>query len=123
MKTDTQQQTKHTPGPWRVMPCPQHAGKHAFHDSRWIATADAEVEYGHDPRSWGLTAGALICEMRDGPAANARLIAASPDLLEALRGLLSRSSQLDQSASHDGLQNCQAIKNARIAIEKAEGRA
>jgi hypothetical protein len=74
----------HTPGPWRVMPCPQHAEKHPFHDHRWIATQDAEVEFGHDPRSWGLSSGSLICEMRDGPPANAHLIASAPALLAIL---------------------------------------
>lgn len=67
------------------MPCPKHAGKHAFHDTRWIATHDAELSYGHDSRdeSWGLESGSLVCEMRDGPSENAYLIAAAPDLLAA----------------------------------------
>lgn len=73
MNTQTQKQM-HTDLPWKVMPCPDHAGKHPFHDHRWIATADAHVERGHDPRSWGLETGTLICEMRDGPPANAALI-------------------------------------------------
>lgn len=67
---NTQNTLTHTAGPWKVMPCPQHAGKHPFHDSRWIATHDATLEHGHDPRSWGLESGSLICEMRDGDIAN-----------------------------------------------------
>lgn len=55
--------------------------------------------------------------------ANARLISASPDLLSALEKLLSRSLTLDQSATHDGLQNCEAIAQAREAIRKARGEA
>ena len=27
----------HTPGPWKVMPCPIHKGKHILQDHRWIA--------------------------------------------------------------------------------------
>lgn len=74
--------TKHTPGPWKVMPCPTHGGKHPLHDQRWIATADTVIDHGHDPRSWGLESGSLICEMRDGLLGNAPLIAAAPELLE-----------------------------------------
>ncbi len=80
--------TQHTPGPWKALPDPIHAGKHACHDSRWIATADSQIEFGHDPRSWTLTSGTLICEMRDhidAPNANAALVAAAPDLLAALK--------------------------------------
>lgn len=79
---------RHTPGPWKVLPCPVNAGRHPLHDQRWIATADAVVEFGHDPRSWGLESGSLICEMRDGLLGNAPLIAAAPDLLAALQNTL-----------------------------------
>lgn len=67
------------PGPLAVMPCPDYAGKHPFHDSRWIATADAEVERGYDTRSgeWSLARGTLIAQMRDVDPATARLLAAS----------------------------------------------
>ena len=75
-----------TPGPWKVMPCPVNNGLHPCHDHRWIATADAE--FGHDCRGWSLSSGSLICEMRDGPIANARLIAACPDMLAACRAAL-----------------------------------
>ena len=70
-------QSASTPTPWKVMACPLHHGKHPCHDNRWIVSADAEYEFGHDPRSWGLSKGTLICEMRDhisAPAANAALI-------------------------------------------------
>lgn len=68
-----------TPGPLVVMPCPKHHGKHPFHDHRWLATADAEIERGHDPRpgEWSLSRGSLIAEMRDGDPANARLLASA----------------------------------------------
>lgn len=82
MTTDT-----HTPGPWRIMPCPEHVGKHPLHDRRWITTADAELDRGSGPDSWGLSRGSLICEMRDGPVGNAALIAAAPALLASLKHL------------------------------------
>jgi hypothetical protein len=92
------------------MPCPDNAGKHPYHDHRWIATADAKVERGHDPRSWGLESGELICQMRDGTPANARLIAAAPELLALVRAWLLTDPHGTHSAA------------CRAAIAKAEGR-
>lgn len=119
---------KHTPGPWKVMPCPVNFGKHALHDYRWIATAEATVEYGHDPRSWAVENGSLICEMRDGPVANARLIAAAPELLAALRRL---ALQVESITAHEAgptrdellerlhIGHDAGLREARAAIAKA----
>jgi hypothetical protein len=53
-------------------------------------------------------------------ANHARLIAAAPDLLDALTNLyLVAREQLDQSATHDGLTNCDWLAAARAAINKA----
>lgn len=56
----------------------------------------------------------------DETKSNSRIIAAAPDLLSSLENLLKRASTLDQSATHDGLQNCEAIASARAAISKAK---
>ncbi len=68
---------------------------------------------------------AQIPDWEDGlteTTANARLMAAAPDLLAALRDLLSRAeSELDQTATHDGLENCNALAKCRAAIAKATG--
>jgi len=54
----------------------------------------------------------------------AHLISAAPDLLSALHGLLKiAEKKLDQSATHEGLLNCQALANARAALRKAKGEA
>ena len=101
------------------MPCPKHAGKHAFHDTRWIATSDAQVEVNpNDLSAWNLESGSLICEMRDGPSANAHLIAAAPDLLCMLERVLDGILRLPEIprtlCSLD-------IEQARKAIAKAKG--
>lgn len=94
----------HTPGPWTTL---------TYNEN----TLHAEIMSGD------------VCLARiphwplanDESQANARLISAAPDLLSTLEKLLSRAEKLDQSATHDGLQNCEAIANAREAIRKAKG--
>ena len=66
--------------------------------------------------------GCTVCNPSPMGEANARLIAAAPDLLEALRDLLSRAeSELNQTVTHDGLANCNALARCRSAIAKATG--
>lgn len=43
------------------------------------------------------------------------------DMLEALRVLVDRAMALDQSVTHDGIENCYALAKAREAIAKATG--
>ncbi len=87
-------ETKHTPGPW-------------------------EVELGTANRDWHIikrgTAWNATSAERD---ANARLIAAAPDLLAALALILA-----DYSAAYGGDEKDEpkAMKAARAAIAKAEG--
>lgn len=103
---------------WKVMPCPMHAGKHPFHDRRWIATEDAEVEFGHDPRSWKLSSGSLICEMRDGPPENAPMVAASPALLAFAKWAL---HQFQGDSRHSHWEQFAEYRAGIEAIERAEG--
>ena len=102
--------SNHTPGPWKVVPCPVHHGKHPFHDSRWIMTADAEVETSdHFPNDWYLRKGSTICQMQDTTPSNARLISLAPDLLAALERLAHPMAD-DEDLEH-----------ARELIAKAKG--
>lgn len=90
--------TKHTPGPWKATPCRVYA---------------PETE---DRLELRVT---ISGGNRDDNRANARLIAAAPDLLEALRGLLP-----DAVGNHIGGPDTQArIDAARAAIAKATGSA
>ena len=66
--------------------------------------------------------GCTVCNPSPMGEANARLIAAAPDLLLALRNLLSRAEiELDQTWTLDGLANCDALAKCRAAIAKATG--
>jgi hypothetical protein len=87
--------TLHTPGPWK-------------HDPTWGIIKHGKSE---------------ICALHSGNLANANLIASAPDLLSTLEKLLACASKLDQSATHEGLQNCEAIAQAREALRKAKGEA
>jgi hypothetical protein len=99
----------HTPGPWTVEEC-------------WSQTCGA----GHQIKE---------CrgdEYSDEFAANARLIAAAPDLLEALRTIwkMIAKGQLKRDTSNDSepdwalrqIPFVLALKQAQMAIAKAEGK-
>jgi hypothetical protein len=68
---------------------------------------------------------AHVCDLDDAlpeAIANARLMAAAPELLAVLRDLLSRAEQeLDQTATCEGLENCDALARCRAAIAAATG--
>ncbi len=131
--------------PLKILPCPEHSGKHPLHECRYIATADAEVEVDETPvtnrfgdqlqpdrSDWYLLKGDIVAKMTDteDQAAYARLFVHAPELLSALHGLavwtngnpcfchVHGESERASYSGHDSY--CDA---ARAAIAKAEGRA
>lgn len=92
---------KHTPGPWRV-----GISKHTVYQ---VAAPELRIALCSDLEEKG---------GREAEKANARLIAAAPDLLEALR--LQRCSQCTPSEPDEDV--CDACRARRAAIAKAEGR-
>lgn len=97
-------ETRHTPGPWRI--------NGSLITSQAAMALQVAIVYppkvGNAPRD---------IDERD---ANARLIAAAPDLLDALRLLLDGLQTYAPEFMH-GLPKADYIRAARAAIAKAEG--
>ena len=91
----------YTPGPWEVDPKAQCR-------IREIQNLDTVATTGCDGSH------------RDEWEANARLIAAAPDLLAALKDLIADVENVDSEANDWSQQVC--VMNARAAIARAEGR-
>lgn len=119
----------HTPGPWHIVADPQWDGKHPVHSSRFICNVPEFAEVypptpGEDD-GWQVfhdEGGQTICRMTDTIeiAANARLIAAAPELLRALElGL----RNIEDIESNDELNEHERAfaDAARAAIAKARG--
>lgn len=112
---------KHTPGPWKVsdkmmsddMVCRHDALGAWVHSRRYIEGAGkllANAE-SNEPIGTDCSGGHPQVESRDEMLANARLIAAAPELLDALRLVL----------AHDGALTGADWTAIRAAIAKAEG--
>jgi hypothetical protein len=104
-------QAKHSAGPW------EFDGRKIVSPERYVATVDdwssgedVAPQYAHINEA-----------LHHEAAANARLIASAPEMLEALRAMVSRAPFIDQSVTEDGLANCEALLKARRAISHAEG--
>lgn len=92
--------SKHTPGPWEV----------AYQDKNGQSVVKGKhIEVA---TCWHHCVGSIEKEMHS----NARLIAAAPDLLEALQMLLKRVI-----VGYDGLPQGYGVSKARAAIAKATG--
>jgi peroxiredoxin len=95
--------TKHTPGPWTAKEALQYKG------IGWSSSIHANDEFLTD--SWGDT--------KQQAEANARLIAAAPDLLKALQWLLEDADDRGEIRDDDG-ELYDDWKNAIAAIKKAQ---
>ncbi len=108
-------ESKHTPGPW-VVRVGRYEGARIERDREPVALVPAD-ETVEDPRS-----GQIHETVSDRGLANARLIAAAPDLLEALKTAMKVLNGL----AEDGIWSYtlgEVEKVAQRAIDKAEGRA
>lgn len=105
---------KGTPGPWEVVENPDSGGGDTAISNSASIYSDDETYVADVYR--GYVGSEIVTH--DQQLANARLIAAAPELLEALRGMMAEYEALH--AEHD-LGECQATVDARAAIAKATG--
>ena len=98
-------EAKHTPGPW-------------FTHRDGFSSVYVEARVGG-----GMLQEVACCgptnEGSDQQEANARLIAAAPELLDALRGLLALEEE--NLRGYDDIDVCAEVQFARAAIAKATG--
>lgn len=97
--------SKHTPGPWAVHPVDDTMVAHQLPDGTWQEIANTDGDY-NQPDTWPIM------------EANTRLIAAAPELLEALRPFANMDFLIIGGGSEAVIAMCD---RARDAIEKAEG--
>lgn len=91
--------TQHTPGPWSIAP-------QIAHEGLWVESA------GDEPEEICLCSPATVPS--DECRANARLIAAAPELLDALEGFHPKNTKAPGDLAR-------AWEKARAAIAKARG--
>lgn len=113
---------KHTPGPWSVFDddCEDYGDDGL---ARMIVSGEGDPNKNEDGLSIAFVIGGMPRDMED---ANARLLAAAPDLLEALRPLaecevIETDAGLLDSDSARYFITMGEIRAARAAIAKATG--
>ena len=105
--------TQHTPGPWTFSQSTEYGDKRFY-----IAQADGAPYTPHYSDVATLIAETVNDERKSIQEANARLIAAAPDLLEALQDIV--KSLVDQD-DEGMIEHAQQMIIARAAIAKATG--
>jgi hypothetical protein len=100
---------KHTPGPWVVFGC--------LDRFPGIEAADLSIVIWGDKHDESGVKG----ETHEESIANANLIAAAPDLLEALEGIITTMPDLEEFENPDGYSMLPFVAAARSAIAKAKG--
>ena len=106
---------KHTPGPWALFT--EDAGTVCKDGSQLVVYHDVRAACGNTVAAVYATYASMANQR-----ANARLIAAAPELLAALSLLCNTcADELDLGSSENGKNNWHALTTARQAIAKAKG--
>lgn len=108
--------SKHTAGPWVIIP-----GGDEWSQGR-IATIEPKPEAMIEPNYWTV---AEVNNRREEREANARLISAAPDLLEALEAILPfiPVTTASEGGAAKYSENVRAADMVRAAIAKSRGEA
>lgn len=106
---------QHTPGPWKVTDMDQHPGIETHDESVSIVIFGCRKGLDANPYDDSGVRG----KTRKQAIANAHLIAASPDLLEALEAYV--EALLDGPENLTSRRNDELEEKARAAIAKAKG--
>jgi len=104
-----------TNGPWHLVGNSVYsASGTCITETQWGEVG--HVEYPHKAAEATANAAFIVeaCNAYD------TIRAQNAELVKALSHLLVRASSLDQSATHDGLQNCDALAKARAALAKVQ---
>ena len=105
---------KHTPGPWKYHKCDSTGEQNSPQRMYVIAVGDHK----------GVVVDEVLSCCADNQEANARLIAAAPDLLEACKFGLNLLCQCCKSLNphHHNCTSCKDIDIIKQAISRAEGK-
>jgi hypothetical protein len=111
---------KHTPGPWDL------GGKVKLSNTHLVRYVRFNSEIVCQCWSTGVDRALPVSQREQEMDANARLIAAAPDMLEALKGTLALAEAYYRTLPDDGPEQdhymTSIIEPARAAIAKAEGK-
>ncbi len=99
--------TKHTPGPWKFKTAANGDNGISAYDTGIFAEAFADIRHAGENN-------------RDEALANARVIAAAPDLLLKGKHLAVKLAEVYRAAGQSP-KDCQAIREWMEAVAKAEG--
>ncbi len=102
--------SKHTPGPWEYVRETEHMGGYPCNVSHKVKVGQELLTVGCHGYGWG--------EPEKEIEANAHLVAAAPELLEACKDALAFVEELDRRGIAQEWSGEGALK---AAIEKAEG--
>jgi hypothetical protein len=114
--------SKHTPGPWKIGNEHNYQADRYAKNSEWAHIRDKNGGLIAKVESVNPKGKRKSCDF-DIEAANARLICACPDMLEALKGLFEHCAMVHKHwGDGDNTKEANtAIKKAEAAIKKAEG--